>query len=77
VECPNEEPRLEEGRHVLLTVFDHGDIVTLSSYCLSSPAEDPHHFGGWICCSVHVERGKRSFSCKPANTTASNCGVCS
>jgi len=44
---------------VSLTVFDDGDIVTLSSHCLSSPAENPHHFGGWICCRVHVERGMR------------------
>ena len=41
------------------TVFDNGDIVTLSSRCLSSPAKPPHHFGGWICCRVHVKRGKR------------------
>jgi hypothetical protein len=44
---------------VSLTVFDHGDIVTLSSHFLLSPAENPHHFGGWICCRFHVERGMR------------------
>ena len=77
MECRNEEPRFEEGCHVSLTVFDRGDSGTLSSHCLSSPAKDPHHFGGWISCRVHVGRGKRPFSYGPVNTTDSDCGVCS
>jgi hypothetical protein len=39
VSCPNEDRRFEEDCLVSLTVFDHGDIVTLSSHCFSSPAE--------------------------------------
>jgi hypothetical protein len=77
VDCPNEEPRFGEGCHVSLTVFDHGDGVTHSSHCLSSPAKDTHSFGGWICCRVHVEHGKRPFSYEPVNITDSDRVVCS
>ena len=75
MECPNEEPRFGEDCLVSLTVFDRGDSVTLSSRCLSSPAEGSHHCGGWICCHVHVERGKRPYFYEPFNTTDSDCGV--
>jgi hypothetical protein len=56
--CPNDDRWFEEGCLVSLTVFDLGDSVTLSSHFFSSSPEDPHHFGGWICCRVYVERGE-------------------
>ena len=59
VVCPNEDCRFEEDCLVSLAVFDRGDSVTMSSGCLSSAAEVPHHYGVRICCRVHVERGKR------------------
>jgi len=50
---------------VSLTVFDHGDGVTHSSHCLSSPAKDTHSFGGWICCMAAWSMERDRFLMSP------------